>query len=68
MNVKKEVVDRISKMLKNEQIQLRSKLFLNRRNINHLAKESTIMKRELAKLDELIALLPENSNKVGESK
>lgn len=57
MNIKNEVVCRIRKKLEEEQRKLNMKAETNAYNINKLAEENTVIKREVAKLGELIKSL-----------
>ena len=63
MNIKKEVVERLSLKLTREQNTLRYSCNKNAREMKRLGEENTIKKREIAKLGELIKSLTINKTK-----
>lgn len=52
--IKKEVKNRIIERLRYEQENMRSKIRANKRKMKELSRESEILKRSLAKLEDLI--------------
>ena len=61
MNLKKQVVERIKKKLEDEQRKLKMKAETNAYQINNLAEENTVIKREVAKIGDLIKSLENDS-------
>ena len=57
MNVKKEVFERVKQMLTNERNKCLSKIRNNKWEFEKLTNEQTVLKRELAKIDEMIRSL-----------
>lgn len=57
MNIKKEVIERVSNKLEQEQNKLKFECVRNARQMKSLADENTVKKREIAKLGELIKSL-----------
>ena len=57
MNVKKQVVDNVTARLVKDQANLRYKCKTNARKMKDLGCENEVMKREIAKLGELIKSL-----------
>ena len=53
MNVKKEVYERVAKLLNDRVQEVKAKIWHNRNQFFKLEKEQTILKRELAELDKL---------------
>jgi ABC-type phosphate transport system ATPase subunit len=53
ITVKNEVIERCNKMIEKQLTENQSKLFLNRREINRLAKEQRVMKSQIGMLFEM---------------
>lgn len=64
MNMKKEVVVAVRTRLQKVQNELNSKLMHNKWEMNKLAKESAMLKRERAALTEVMRMLPKETAKV----
>lgn len=54
MNIKKLVIERITNLLQNEYNNINHKIFENKWKFKKLEEEQTILKRERAKLQQLI--------------
>ena len=54
MNVKKQVAEKITAMLEAEQMKIKYRMIDNRRDINRLAEENAVLKRQRAALTTLI--------------
>ena len=53
-NPKQRAVERARRLIETEQLNIRSKLYHNRREFKRLTKEQTTLKRELAVLGDLL--------------
>jgi hypothetical protein len=54
MQIQKEVVERVTKVLQKELDIVRSKIYSNKSTFKRLRDEQTILKRERARLDKMI--------------